>query len=85
MSVIVSYNINGIRAAIRKGLDLWITDLNADVICFQEIKANKEQFNIDLFNSLGYYSFVFQLISQDIVVLQLFQRLNQIMLNMVVE
>ena len=59
MSVIVSYNINGIRAAIRKGLDLWITDLNADVICFQEIKANKEQFNIDLFNSLGYYSFVF--------------------------
>lgn len=51
---IVSYNVNGIRAALRKGLDAWVNDFNADVYCFQEIKANVEDIDHQVFESLGY-------------------------------
>ena len=54
---IISYNINGIRAAIKKGLIEWIKQVNPDVICFQEIKAFKDQFNEQLFVDLGFYCF----------------------------
>ena len=54
---IVSYNINGIRAAIKKGLVEWINKNNFDVICLQEIKANKDQFNEELFRDLGFHCF----------------------------
>ena len=36
---IISYNINGIRAAIKKKLINWLEDINPDIICLQEIKA----------------------------------------------
>ena len=54
---IISYNINGIRAAIKKGLIEWIKKINADVICFQEIKAFKYQFDEQLFLDLGFHCF----------------------------
>ena len=54
---IISYNINGIRAAIRKNLLNWIKTTNPDVICLQEIKANPTQFNPTDFESLGYHCF----------------------------
>ena len=56
---IISYNINGIRAALKKNLINWIESESPDIICFQEIKANKEQFDFEIFNSLGYYNFWF--------------------------
>ena len=37
---IISYNVNGIRAAITKGFLDWLQSANPDVICLQEIKAN---------------------------------------------
>jgi exodeoxyribonuclease-3 len=40
---IISYNVNGIRAAISKGLLEWLQQANPDVICFQEIKAQADQ------------------------------------------
>lgn len=40
---IVTWNVNGIRAAVRKGLAEKIEDLNADVLCFQETKAQDGQ------------------------------------------
>jgi len=52
---IVSYNINGIRAAINKGLVAYLAEQNADVVCFQEIKANADQFDVAEFENLGYY------------------------------
>jgi len=58
MSRIISYNINGIRAAIKKGLISWLEDSSADVICFQEIKANIEQFDQESFNKIGYQCFI---------------------------
>lgn len=40
---IISYNVNGIRAAIAKGFLNWIQQANPDVICLQEIKATPDQ------------------------------------------
>ena len=40
---IISYNVNGIRAAISKGFVEWLQHANPDVICLQEIKANEDQ------------------------------------------
>ncbi|SFW53488.1 exodeoxyribonuclease III [Cellulophaga fucicola] len=51
---IVSYNVNGIRAAINKGFIDWLTATDPDVICLQEIKALKEQLDLSLFEDAGY-------------------------------
>ncbi|MEE2758812.1 MAG: exodeoxyribonuclease III [Candidatus Thermoplasmatota archaeon] len=40
---LVTWNLNGIRAAIRKGLDEWMEDIDADVWLFQEVRALPEQ------------------------------------------
>ena len=40
---IISYNVNGIRAAILKGFIEWLQHANPDVICLQEIKASEDQ------------------------------------------
>ena len=51
---IISYNVNGIRAAMRKGLVQWLEQSNADVVCLQEIKANPDQFDVGIFEEIGY-------------------------------
>ncbi len=56
---IVSYNVNGIRAAISKGLLQWIQSNSPDVICFQELKATPEQFPLMDFEMMGYHHFWF--------------------------
>ena len=52
---IISYNVNGIRAAISKGFLTWLEQANPDVICLQEIKAMKEQVPVEEFEKLGYH------------------------------
>lgn len=54
---IVSYNINGLRAAIRKGFLEWLQDSQADIICLQETKAHIHQLNLAAFEELGYHHF----------------------------
>ncbi|WP_185873557.1 exodeoxyribonuclease III [Blattabacterium cuenoti] len=56
---IVSYNINGIRSGILKGLNYWILKNNPDIICLQEIRANFEQINVFNFKKMGYYHYWF--------------------------
>lgn len=56
---ILSYNVNGIRAALRNGLADWIQQAafegkSFDVLCFQEVKALEEQVDLSVFESLGY-------------------------------
>lgn len=52
---IITYNVNGIRAALKKGWIDWLKVANPDVICLQEIKANLEQVpEIVLIEDLGY-------------------------------
>ncbi len=51
---IISYNVNGIRAAINKGFIDWLIAAQPDVICLQEIKAMEEQLDLSLFTEAGY-------------------------------
>jgi len=52
---IVSYNLNGIRAAIKKGLIEWLKEYPVDVFCVQETKAAETDIDLSLFTSLGYH------------------------------
>jgi len=58
MPTILTYNINGIRAAIKKDLPKWIDSTSADIICLQEIKAKEEQFDKKVFEEFGYSSYI---------------------------
>ena len=51
---IISYNVNGIRAAINKGFIDWLKSADPDIICLQEIKALKEQLELEIFEKAGY-------------------------------
>jgi|TARA_B100000768_G_scaffold66829_1_gene64255 exodeoxyribonuclease-3 len=51
---IISYNVNGIRAALRKGFIDWLKSANPDVICLQEIKAQVDQLDLSVFEKAGY-------------------------------
>ena len=51
---IISYNVNGIRAALKKDFIGWLKAANPDVLCLQEIKANKEQLDLSVFEAIGY-------------------------------
>lgn len=51
---IASYNVNGIRAALKKGFIDWLTATDPDVICLQEIKAQEDQLDLHLFEDAGY-------------------------------
>src|SRR5436190_11670 len=56
---IITYNVNGIRAAVRKGFLDWLKTNPADIICLQEIKANKEDVPEAEIKALGYDVFSF--------------------------
>lgn len=56
---IISYNVNGIRAAITKGFCEWLKTNPADVICVQETKAMKENIDHAPFDALGYQNYWF--------------------------
>ena len=45
---IISWNVNGIRAAIKKGFYDFVDNYNPDIICIQETKAHKDQVNLEL-------------------------------------
>jgi exodeoxyribonuclease III len=54
---IVSYNVNGLRAALNKGLLDWIRNENPDILCLQETKIQAGQVDVALFENLGYYHY----------------------------
>ena len=51
---IISYNVNGIRAAMKKGFAEWLLKADPDIICLQEIKALEEQVDIEAIENAGY-------------------------------
>jgi len=56
---IITYNVNGIRAALNKNLAGWITAAAPDILCLQEIKADTDQIPLEVFEKLGYHHFWF--------------------------
>lgn len=57
MKRIISYNVNGIRAAIRKGFLEWLEAANPDVLCLQEIKAEPHQLEDGILENLKYHHY----------------------------
>jgi exodeoxyribonuclease-3 len=53
---VVSLNVNGIRAAVRRGLVEWIAGRRPDLMCLQEIRATRSQLPLREFDQLGYES-----------------------------
>jgi exodeoxyribonuclease III len=56
---IITYNINGIRAAIKKGFIDWLNTDPADVVCIQEVKAHREDIDLEAIEAAGYRPFFF--------------------------
>lgn len=51
---IISYNVNGVRAAINKGLLAWLEQAGPDIVCLQETKAMQEQVEVAAIEAAGY-------------------------------
>ena len=56
---VITFNLNGIRAAARKGFFAWLEQQNADVVCFQETKAQEHQLVDPIFKPSGYHTYFF--------------------------
>lgn len=54
---IISYNVNGIRAAVKKGLMEWLDAANPDVLCLQETKAQPDQIDHEIIRQSGYHGY----------------------------
>lgn len=51
---IITYNVNGIRAAMKKGFSEWLKSTNADMICLQEVKAEEHQVELEAIKDQGF-------------------------------
>jgi exodeoxyribonuclease-3 len=51
---ILTYNLNGIRAALKNGLLEWLSSKPVDILCFQEVKATPDVVDLSGFEALGY-------------------------------
>ncbi|MBC8172812.1 MAG: exodeoxyribonuclease III [Chitinophagales bacterium] len=56
---IVTYNLNGIRAAMNRGFANWLAENDFDIVCIQELKADPSQFDNGVFERLGYHLYWF--------------------------
>lgn len=52
---IYSFNVNGLRAAIKRGFIDWLEKTNPDILCLQEIKATPDQIETEFLTDLGYH------------------------------
>jgi len=59
MKRILTYNVNGIRSALSKGLIDWLKSVNPDIVCFQEIKADYASIPVFEFEEAGYEHYWF--------------------------
>ena len=56
---IITYNVNGLRAAVSKGLPEWLAQENPDILCLQETKLQPDQYPGEVFEALGYKSYLY--------------------------
>ena len=54
---IFSWNVNGLRAVVKKGFFDWLESEAPDVVCLQEIKARTEDLDEKILNPKGYHAF----------------------------
>lgn len=56
---IITYNVNGIRAAWKKGFLEWVDSVKPDILCIQETKAQPDQIPIFELREAGYNTYVY--------------------------
>ncbi|MDR3119047.1 MAG: exodeoxyribonuclease III [Mediterranea sp.] len=56
---IITYNVNGLRAAVAKGFPEWLAQADPDVLCLQETKLQPDQYPAEHFEALGYTSYLY--------------------------
>jgi exodeoxyribonuclease III len=61
---IITLNANGIRSAARKGFFGWLERQDADVVCVQETKCQRDQISDPLFHPAGYHSYYFDAVKK---------------------
>jgi exodeoxyribonuclease-3 len=54
---LLSWNVNGVRAAHRKGFLDWLAEANPDILCLQETKAYQSQLPAELAEPAGYHAY----------------------------
>ena len=54
---LISWNVNGVRAAVKKGLLDWLESEKPDILCLQETKAHKEQLTSEILEDHGYHTY----------------------------
>lgn len=54
---IISWNVAGFRACLKKGFADFFKEIDADIFCLQEVKASKEQYD---FHPEGYFEYLFE-------------------------
>lgn len=57
---LISWNVNGIRAVLKKGFLEWFKDADPDILCIQETKAWEEQLPKELTEVPGYHAYFCQ-------------------------
>lgn len=57
MAKIISYNVNGIRAALKKDWLTWLKTENPEIICIQETKVQQDQLDVKMIEDAGYHTF----------------------------
>lgn len=79
---IISYNVNGIRAALKKGFIDWLKTNPADIICLQETKATRDDVDVKQLEALGFHHYWYSAQKKDTVAWLFFQKRNPTMLFM---
>ena len=54
---LISWNLNGIRAAMKKGVGDWMQDYRADMYAFQEVKAQEQQLDESILTIGDYHPY----------------------------
>jgi exodeoxyribonuclease-3 len=73
---IISYNVNGIRAAMNKGFIDWLKQADPDVVCIQETKAQPEQVDVKSLEEAGYKSYLHSAVKKGYSGVAIFSKLK---------
>ena len=54
---LISWNVNGVRAVVKKGFLDWLDQEQPDILCLQETKAHVDQLTAEILTDHGYHTF----------------------------
>jgi exodeoxyribonuclease-3 len=78
---LISYNLNGLRSAIRKGFIDWLQSSNPDIVCLQEIKASESDIDVAALHALGYHTYWFSAQKKGYSGVAVFTKIEPIMVS----